>query len=152
MRRDTTRPGRKPRLAAEVIERVVQKTLHEKPVGGTHWSIRKMAATIGISYTSVQRIWKTHGLKPHLVKTFKLSNDKHFVEKVQDVVGLYVNPPERAVVFSVDEKQWHPVRSGCSWVPILIGPIRRRRRFGRNRPGQLLTLPGNRQCQIPHPV
>jgi len=104
LRRDATRPGRKPRLAAEVIERVVQKTLHEKPVGGTHWSIRKMAATIGISYTSVQRIWKTHGLKPHLVKTFKLSNDKHFVEKVQDVVGLYVNPPERAVVFSVDEK------------------------------------------------
>jgi len=63
-----------------------------------------MATAAGLSYTSVQRIWKAHGLKPHLVKTFKLSNDKRFVEKVQDVVGLYVNPPEKAVVFSVDEK------------------------------------------------
>jgi len=102
--RDKTRPGRKPPLPAEVIERVLQTTLHEKPAAGTHWSIRKMAAAAGISYTSVQKIWKAHGLKPHLVKTFKLSNDKRFVEKVQDVVGLYVNPPERAVVFSVDEK------------------------------------------------
>ena len=104
LRRDATRPGRKPPLAAEVIERVVQKTLHEKPVAGTHWSIRKMASAVGLGYTSVQKIWKAHGLKPHLVKTFKLSNDKRFVEKVQDVVGLYVDPPEKAIVFSVDEK------------------------------------------------
>jgi transposase len=102
--RDATRPGRKPPLAAEVIERVVDKTLHEKPPAGTHWSIRKMAAAVGIGYTSVQRIWKAHGLKPHLVKTFKLSNDKRFVEKVRDVVGLYLDPPEKALVFSVDEK------------------------------------------------
>lgn len=102
--RDATRPGRKPPLSAEAIERVVDKTLHEKPPAGTHWSIRKMAAAVGISYTSVQRIWKAHGLKPHLVKTFKLSNDKHFVEKVRDVVGLYLDPPEKALVFSVDEK------------------------------------------------
>ncbi len=104
LRRDATRPGRKPPLPAAVIERVVQKTLHEKPPAGTHWSSRKMAAAVGLSYSSVQRIWQAHGLKPHLVRTFKLSNDQRFVEKVQDVIGLYVNPPEKAVVFSVDEK------------------------------------------------
>jgi len=104
LRRDATRPGRKPPLPAAVIERVVRTTLHEKPAAGTHWSIRKMAAAVGISYTSVQKIWKAHGLKPDLVKTFKLSNDKRFVEKVQDVVGLYLHPPEKAMVFSVDEK------------------------------------------------
>ena len=79
LRRDATRPGRKPPLSAETIERVVHKTLHEKPAAGTHWSIRKMARAVGLSYTSVQRIWAAHGLKPHLVKTFKLSNDKCFV-------------------------------------------------------------------------
>jgi transposase len=104
LQRDATRPGRKAPLSAAVIERVVRKTVDEKPVAGTHWSIRKMASAVGLSFTSVQRIWKAHGLKPHQVKTFKLSNDKRFVEKVQDVVGLYLNPPEKAVVFSVDEK------------------------------------------------
>src|SRR5258708_9468884 len=79
-------------------------TLHEKPPAATHWSARTLAKAAGISHTSVQRIWNAHGLKPHLVKTFKLSNDKHFVEKVQDVVGLYLDPPDKAVVFSVDEK------------------------------------------------
>ena len=104
MRRDGTRPGRKPPLSAETIQQVVHKTLHEKPVAGTHWSIRKMAAASGLSYTSVQRIWKAHELKPHRMKTFKLSNDKRFVEKVQDIVGLYLDPPDKALVFSVDEK------------------------------------------------
>ena len=104
LQRDATRPGRKPPLSAETIERVVHKTLHEKPAAGTHWSIRKMARAVGLSYTSVQRIWAAHELKPHLVKTFKLSNDKHFVEKVQDIVGLYLDPPDKALVFSVDEK------------------------------------------------
>ncbi|MGH8162927.1 MAG: IS630 family transposase [Rhodanobacteraceae bacterium] len=104
LRRDATRPGRKPPLSGAAIQRVVHKTLHEKPAAGTHWSSRKMAAAIGLSYTSVQRIWKALELKPHLVKTFKLSNDKRFVEKVQDIVGLYLDPPDRALVFSVDEK------------------------------------------------
>ncbi len=104
LRRDATRPGRKPPLSAEMIERVVHKTLHETPAAATHWSIRKMARAVGLSYTSVQRIWKAHDLKPHLVKTFKLSNDEHFVEKVRDIVGLYLNPPDKALVFSVDEK------------------------------------------------
>jgi transposase len=104
LRRDATRPGRKPPLSAAVIERVVEKTLHEKPPARTHWSVRTMAKAVGISHTSVQKIWQAHGLKPHLVKTFKLSNDKHFVDKVQDVVGLYLDPPDKALVFSVDEK------------------------------------------------
>jgi transposase len=87
LRRDGTRPGRKPPLTGEPIKQVVDKTLHEKPAAGTHWTSRKMAAACGLSYTSVQRIWKAHELKPHLVKTFKLSNDKQFAEKVRDIVG-----------------------------------------------------------------
>jgi hypothetical protein len=104
LRRDATRPGRKPPLNAETIQQVVHKTLHEKPPNGTHWSIRKMAAASGLSRSSIQRIWQAHQLKPHRVKTFKLSNDTHFAEKVQDIIGLYLNPPDRALVFSVDEK------------------------------------------------
>jgi transposase len=104
LRRDATRRGRKPPLTAAMIALVVEKTLHEKPPAGTHWSARKLAKAVGLSYTSVQRIWKAHGLKPHLVKTFKLSNDKRFVEKVIDIVGLYLDPPDQALVFSVDEK------------------------------------------------
>jgi transposase len=104
LRRDATRPSRKPPLAPAVIERVVHMTVHEKPPAATHWSVRTLAKAVGISHTSVQRIWKAHELKPHLVKTFKLSNDKHFIEKVQDVVGLYLAPPDKALVLSVDEK------------------------------------------------
>jgi transposase len=104
LKRDATRPGRKPPLAASVIERVVHMTLHEKPAAATHWSSRALGRAVGISYTSVQRIWAAHDLKPYLVKTFKLSNDKHFIEKVADIVGLYVDPPEKALVLSVDEK------------------------------------------------
>lgn len=79
-------------------------TLHEKPKAATHWSNRTMARELNVSKMAVQRIWKDHQLKPHLFRTFKLSRDKHFVEKMEDVVGLYLNPPEHAVVFSVDEK------------------------------------------------
>src|SRR5580692_10095177 len=104
LQRDATRRGRKPPLAAAMIERAVKMTLHEKPPAATHWSARTLAKALGISHTSVQRIWNAHGLKPHLVKTFKLSNDKRFVEKVKDVVGLYLDPPDKALVFSVDEK------------------------------------------------
>lgn len=104
VRRDASRPGRKKPLSAEVIERVVQMTLHEKPPAGTHWSVRKMAKAVGLSHTSIQRIWASHGLKPHLVKTFKLSNDPKFSEKVRDIVGLYLDPPDKALVLCVDEK------------------------------------------------
>jgi len=104
LKRDATRPGRKPALTPEVIARVVEKTLHEKPQAATHWSTRTMAQAVGLGHTSVRRIWHAHGLKPHLTRGFKLSNDKRFVEKVQDVVGLYLCPPDRALVLSVDEK------------------------------------------------
>lgn len=92
LQRDASRPGRLTPLSAQTIERVVHKTLHERPPAGTHWSIRKMAKASGLSDSSVQRIWKAHELKPHQVKTFKLSNDKRFVAKVQDIIGLYLNP------------------------------------------------------------
>src|SRR6516162_1684162 len=102
--KDATRPpGRKP-LSAETIKRVVHMTLHERPPNATQWSARTMAKAVGISYTSVQRIWRAHGLKPHLIKTFKVSRDKNFVAKVEDVVGLYLNPPDKALVLCVDEK------------------------------------------------
>src|SRR5436853_3554520 len=104
LKRDATRPSRKPPLSAEVIKRVVDMTLHQKPTAGTHWSVRKLAKVAAISPSSVQRIWAAHELKPHLVKKFKLSNDKKFAEKVEDVVGLYLNPPDKALVLSVDEK------------------------------------------------
>jgi transposase len=102
--KDATRPpGRKP-LTPEMVKGVVELTLHEKPPNATHWSERTMAARVGIAPSSVHKIWHAHGLKPHLVKTFKLSRDPDFVAKVEDIVGLYVNPPDKALVLSVDEK------------------------------------------------
>jgi transposase len=102
--KDATRPARKKPLSAQMINKVVNMTLHEKPPKATHWSLRSMAKASGVSPSSVQRIWKAHGLKPHLVRTFKLSRDPKFSEKVADVVGLYLNPPDKALVLSVDEK------------------------------------------------
>ena len=102
--KDATRPSRVPSLAPEKIKQVVHMTLHEKPPNATHWSGRRMAVAAGISLTSVQRIWRAHGLKPHLVKTFKVSRDKNFAAKVEDVVGLYRDPPDKALVLCVDEK------------------------------------------------
>jgi len=104
LRREASRPGRKPPLSAAVIERVVHMTLHEKPPAATHWSARKLARAVGLSHTSVQRIWAAHGLKPHLTKGFKLSNDPQFCNKVRDIVGLYLDPPDKALVLCVDEK------------------------------------------------
>ena len=104
LERDASRPGRKLPLDAATIARAVHMTLHDKPPAGTHWSVRKLAKAVAISPSSVQRIWAAHGLKPHLTKTFKLSNDKRFVEKVQDIVGLYLDPPDKALVLCVDEK------------------------------------------------
>jgi transposase len=102
--KDATRPPRRKPLTAEKIAEVVRLTLHAKPPNATHWSVRTMAPVAGLSASSIQRIWSAHGLKPHLTKTFKLSNDKHFVEKVIDVVGLYLDPPDKALVLSLDEK------------------------------------------------
>ena len=102
--RDQTRPGRKPALAAEFVQSILDTTLHEKPRAATHWSTRTLAKHLGVSKMAIQRVWKAHGLQPHRLETFKLSRDKQFVEKLRDVVGLYLNPPEHALVLSVDEK------------------------------------------------
>ena len=101
---DEPRPGAPRTISDADVERVVVKTLEETPQGRTHWSTRKMAEAVGLSHTTVGRIWRTFGLQPHIVRTFKLSDDPLFIEKVRDVVGLYLNPPDHAVVFSFDEK------------------------------------------------
>ena len=102
--KDATRPPRRAPLAAEKVKQVVEMTLHERPPNATHWSLRTMAAAVDLSYSSVQRIWRAHGLKPHLTRTFKVSRDPNFVAKVEDIVGLYLDPPDKALVLSVDEK------------------------------------------------
>jgi len=102
--KDASRPGRTPAVTAETVTRIVRKTTQEKPEAATHWSTRSMAKAVGVSKATVQRIWAAHGLKPHLTRTFKLSNDPHFEEKLVDVVGLYLNPPEHALVLCADEK------------------------------------------------
>jgi transposase len=105
VRSDRPRAGGPKTITPEQEAEIVRRTLEGPPKGkGTHWSTRTLAPVVGVSPASVGRIWKAHGLQPHRTKTFKLSNDPNFVEKLRDVVGLYVNPPERAVVFSVDEK------------------------------------------------
>jgi transposase len=96
--------GRRPSIAQEKIEEIVHATLHEKPPGETHWSCRSMANAKGVSPATVQRIWSARKIQPHRVRTFKLSNDKRFEEKLIDVVGLYLNPPENAIVLAMDEK------------------------------------------------
>jgi transposase len=104
LERDAPRPGRRPAISAQTVREVIEKTTQQKPSGRTHWSTRTMAAAAGISEASVRRIWRAHGLKPHRVHTFKLSNDPHFAQKLEDIVGLYLNPPEHALVLSLDEK------------------------------------------------
>jgi transposase len=102
--RDKTRPSRIPPLDPAVAERVVSVTLAGPPAGTSHWTGAAMAETIGISVSSVQRIWRAHGLQPHRVRQFKLSNDPKFATKLHDIVGLYVHPPDHAIVLSIDEK------------------------------------------------
>jgi transposase len=101
---DAHRSGRPRNVTDEKIQEVVNRVRNEKPKDASHWSTRSMSARTGVSQSTVHRIWKAFGLKPHLVKTFKLSTDPEFVDKVQDIVGLYMNPPDRAMVLSVDEK------------------------------------------------
>src|SRR5271169_1918625 len=96
--------GRKAQISPEKVKQIVEATLHEKPTAATHWSTRTMARAQGVSQTMVQRIWDAHGLQPHRTRTFKLSRDPRFVEKLTDVVGLYLNPPDKALVLCVDEK------------------------------------------------
>lgn len=101
---DEPRPGAPRTITDEAVEDILVKTLETKPRGRTHWSTRKMAEQAGVSHTTVGRIWRTFGLKPHVVEGFKISPDPLFIEKVRDIVGLYLNPPDNAVVFSFDEK------------------------------------------------
>lgn len=101
---DTPRPGTPRSIDDEMVEEVIVKTLETTPKGATHWSTRQMAKHMGISRESVGRIWRAFGLKPHRSDTFQLSTDPLFIEKVRDVVGLYLNPPDNALVLSVDEK------------------------------------------------
>ena len=101
---DELRPGRPRSVSDETVAELIHRTLKTRPEGATHWSTRTMADQIGVSHMTVCRVWQTFGLKPHLRDTFKLSTDPFFVEKVRDIVGLYLNPPEKALVLCVDEK------------------------------------------------
>ena len=102
--KDAPRPGRRKALTADQIATIVDATLHTTPPDATHWTVRTMAKARGVSHAIVHRIWRAHGLQPHRVETFKLSRDPDFVKKLRDVVGVYLNPPDRALVFCVDEK------------------------------------------------
>src|SRR5271166_4507928 len=104
LQKDAPRPGRKPTIGTRLTKRVVTMTTRQQPTNATHWSTRTMAAAVGISEASVRRIWRAHGLKPHRVEAFKISNDPAFAEKLEDIVGLYLNPPEHALVLCADEK------------------------------------------------
>jgi len=104
LEKDAPRPGRTPSIPKTTVDRVVQLTTLGKPYNATHWSTRMMAAESDISEASVRRIWRAHGLKPHLIRTFKISKDPNFAETVHGLIGLYLNPPEHALVLCCDEK------------------------------------------------
>jgi transposase len=102
--KDAARPGRKPSIPASVVAKVIEKTTQSRPANATHWSRSTMAREVGVSDSTVGRIWKAHGLKPHRIDSFKISNDPEFASKLEAIVGLYLNPPEHALVLSADEK------------------------------------------------
>lgn len=112
---DEPRPGAPRQISDEQIEDVIVATLERQPADATHWSRASMAKESGLSKSTVGRIWKAFGLKPHLMDTFKISNDPQFVDKVRDVVGLYLDPPEKALVLCVDEKSTARSNSRSSW-------------------------------------
>jgi len=114
---DEPRPGAPRTITDDQVEAVIVKTLEAKPANATHWSTRSMARAMGMSQASISRIWRAFGLQPHRSESFKLSTDPLFVEKVRDVVGLYLDPPERAVVLCVDEKS--QIQALARFQPIL---------------------------------
>jgi transposase len=123
---DEPRPGRPRTITDEQVDAVITKTLESTPKDATHWSTRSMAKEVGLTQTAVSRIWRAFGLQPHRQDTFKLSKDPLFVEKVHDVVGLYLNPPERAVVLCVDEKsQIQALDRSAPILPMLPGTPQR---------------------------
>src|SRR5579863_1256044 len=124
---DEPRPGAPRTISDAQVERVIAKTLHEKPREATHWSSRMMAKASGLSQTAVMRIWHAFGLQPHRAETFKLSTDPLFIEKVRDIVGLYMNPPDRALVLCVDEKsQIQALDRTQPLLPMRPGQVERR--------------------------
>jgi transposase len=104
MKKDAPRPGRRPKISQNKVDEIIDKTLRTKPKGATHWSTRSLAKEVGVSRATVQRIWRSHRLQPHRERSFKLSSDPDFNEKVRDVVGLYMSPPDKAAVICMDEK------------------------------------------------
>ena len=119
---DEPRPGRPRKIGDADVERVIVKTLEEAPRDATHWSTRSMANASGLSQTAVSRIWRAFGLKPHQTESFKLSPDPQFIDKVRDIVGLYLNPPEAAVVMCVDEKsQIQALDRSAPVLPLMAG-------------------------------
>ena len=131
---DEPRPGKPRTIGDDDVERVIVKTLEETPRDATHWSTRSMAKATGMSQTAVSKIWRAFGLKPHLVDSFKLSPDPLFIDKVRDVVGLYLNPPDAAVVLCVDEKtQVQALDRTAPVLPLLPGtPARQTHDYKRN--------------------
>ena len=131
---DEPRPGKPRTITDDDVERVIVKTLEEQPNNATHWSTRSMAAATGMSQTAVSRIWRAFGLKPHKVQDFKLSPDPQFIDKVRDIVGLYLNPPDAAVVLCVDEKsQIQALDRSAPVLPLMPGvPERRTHDYVRN--------------------
>ncbi len=132
---DEPRPGKPRTISDRDVERVIVKTLEETPADATHWSTRSLAKATGMSQSAVSRIWRAFGLKPHLSESFKLSPDPQFIDKVRDIVGLYLNPPEAAVVLCVDEKsQIQALDRTAPVLPLLPGTPERRthdyRRYG----------------------
>jgi transposase len=124
---DEPRPGAPRTITDDMVEAVIVKTLEQKPTDATHWSTRSMAEAMGMSQTSISLIWRAFGLQPHRAESFKLSTDPLFVEKVRDVVGLYLDPPERAVVLCVDEKsQIQALNRFQPILPMLPGTPERR--------------------------
>ena len=131
---DEPRPGKPRTISDDDVERVIVKTLEEQPANATHWSTRSMAAATGMNQTAVSRIWRAFGLKPHQTESFKLSPDPLFIDKVRDIVGLYVNPPDAAVVLCVDEKsQIQALDRTAPVFPLMPGvPERRTHDYVRN--------------------
>ena len=131
---DEPRPGKPRSIGDEDVERVIVKTLEEQPANATHWSTRSMAAATGMSQSAISRIWRAFGLKPHQTETFRLSPDPQFIDKVRDVVGLYLNPPEAAVVLCVDEKsQIQALDRAAPVLPLMPGvPARQTHDYVRN--------------------
>ena len=143
---DEARPGRPRTIDDDQVAAVIERTLRSTPKDATHWSIRSMAAQAGFSHTTIRRIWRAFGLQPHRSETFKLSSDPLFVDKVRDIVGLYLSPPNRALVLSVDEKsQIQALDREQPVLPMMPGIPERRThsyvRHGRRRCSPLSTQP-----------